>query len=88
MITLLSKGAECTAWNTRDLVRARNLSARFKRSYPKNMYLIMQKIHSSVKDRVDFWIQMISAIAYPLVRPKVVAQALTGARIPGWSALS
>ena len=48
----------------------------------------MQKIHSSVKDRVDFWIQMISAIAYPLVRPKVVAQALTGVRIPGWSALS
>ena len=52
------------------------------------MYLIMQKIHSSVKDRVDFWIQMISAIAYPLVRAKVVAQALTGVRIPGWSALS
>ena len=88
MITLLTNGAECTVYRIKALVAAKNLNARCKRSYPIHIYLIMQKIHSSVKDRVDFWIQMISAIAYPLVRAKVVAQALTGVRIPGWSALS
>ena len=77
-----------TAWNTRDLVLARNLNARFKRLYPKKIYLIMQKIHSPVTDRVDFWIKTVLIIANPLMRPKVVAQTLTGVWIPCWAALS